>query len=149
VCGAALQKRTGKIESGTTRRQKIAKKEPIKKILYTDMMQKMSAGSRRRHLEGEKWLRKRLQNNRRTTVDLENATQLFALSKFFVERLHSNGASTGCGAHIVIAPCSASIVISLTLYASACLCELASKMSSKSERSWAGVSGVALQPAPL
>jgi hypothetical protein len=57
VCGAALQKRTGKIESGTTRRQKIAKKEPIKKILYTDMMQKMSAGSRRRHLEGEKWLR--------------------------------------------------------------------------------------------
>jgi hypothetical protein len=51
-------KRTlGKMESGTTRRQKITKKEPIKKILYTDMMQKMSAGSRRRHLKGEKWLR--------------------------------------------------------------------------------------------
>jgi hypothetical protein len=38
--------------------KKLQKKNPSKKfVLYTDMMQKMSAGSRRRHLEGEKWLR--------------------------------------------------------------------------------------------
>jgi hypothetical protein len=61
VCGAALQKKEkghwAKWSPAQHVDKKLQKKNPSKNILYTDMMQKMSAGSRRRHLKGEKWLR--------------------------------------------------------------------------------------------